>query len=817
MADFKEQDVFTGAIQTQGFSAQQAPDTSRFLRENMAQMDQNYARIESSQQAELDKKLKKQQEILSTLGQFSETAMNFAQTMGKAFIDQQIIEGQNKARSLGKTFNYGIDPKQEADLEELTEQSKKEHAAAGIAAVEMRKSGAPLEAVNYIKSLPVYQRIGATRSYLKNKGGVYKDYLKAFMQRDDIKLPHPNGGTFSPQQIDDDPVLMQVALAAASRQFMAEEVGIGSDFNPTAVAAKGLYESMDETEDTFMEVVRRNKTINDSSEMVAEATEIYRANGDLNAYLSALTGSIDEEGNVRGRGDALDYVFERMVDAYYAGDTSVKEQLENTPVLDENGNPTGQTWAQRFKNRIEGEKGVNARFDAIDRRKRQERRDQESANLEDRRLNFEAAARQRADEGRPFTDDEIDVMLQDAMADTGKDESFFPWFTKYQTVEKRDAKLEADELDDLRQRRGYLIESDLRNMSSATYKAYISIVQEDESIAQLPKSYTTDANKLITALTNEKFKDQIGVAEKSSDWEDMARRARDKYPQYVQEEIRAGNPPALAQKNALQRLKDNFAAGTYTKDPNITEDLQYLKTLRTARLTMGMNPKIDEYVFNGTDNELKRLVDYNEGRGEIPKFYYDMAQGQKNLTAWDIAAAQYRAAGYGELGVHGKKAQFDRLDPALQSVLTYKPTPNKVKRAQATSFKPEANVQGASGYRGSSEVVDTGLKDYKGRPIRLAPQAADSFKAMVAAMEAEGIPFNPNDMANVYRDEAEYLRLKREGYNPSSGGFHNFGLAFDGHGRLNEFARRRGAEFGFYPHDYEGTHGGHFEFRGVKQ
>lgn len=813
MAEFQEQDVFTGAIQTQGFSAQQAPDTSRFLRENMAQMDQNYARMESVQQAELDQKLKRQQEILKTLGEFSQTAMVFAQTQGKAFIDQQIIEGQNKARSLGKTFNYGIDPQQEANLEELTEQSKKEHAAAGLAAVEMRKTGAPLEAVNYIKSLPVYQRIGATRSYLKNKGGVYKDYLNAFMQRDDIKLPHPNGGTFSPQQIDDDPVLMQVALAAASRQFMAEEVGIGSDFNPTAVAAKGLYEEMDKTEDTFMQVVRRNKTINDSNQMVAEATDIFAANQDLNAYLSAMTGSIDNEGNVRGRSDALDYVFERLVDAYYAGDTSVKELLETTPVLDDNGNPTGQTWAQRFKNRLEGERGVNARFDAIDRRKRQERRDQESADLEDRRLNFQEASKQRAAEGRPFTDDEIEVLLQDAMADTGMDESYFPWFKNYQTVEKKEAKMEADELDELRKRRGYLIESDLSDKSAATYKAYISIVQDDESIAQLPKSYTSDASKLITALTNERFKEQIGVTEKSTEWEDMARRARDKYPQYIQEEIRAGNPPALAQKNALQRLKDNFAAGTYTKDPDMTEDLQYLKTLRSARYTMAENPKIDEYVFNGTEDDLKRLVDYNEGRGEIPKFYYDMAQGQKHLTAWDIAAAQYRAAGYGELGVHGKKAQFDRLDPALQSVLTYKPTPNKVKRAQATSFRPQANVQGEGGYRGSTDVVDVGLKDYKGRPMRMAPAAAEQWKAMIKA----GMPFNSADVANVYRDEAEYMRLRKEGYNPSSGGFHNFGLAIDVHGATGEWLRKNGAQFGWFPHDYEGTHGGHYEFRGVKQ
>jgi len=39
MAEFQEQELFRGTAQSQGFAPLQAPDTSRFLRENMAQVD----------------------------------------------------------------------------------------------------------------------------------------------------------------------------------------------------------------------------------------------------------------------------------------------------------------------------------------------------------------------------------------------------------------------------------------------------------------------------------------------------------------------------------------------------------------------------------------------------------------------------------------------------------------------------------------------------------------------------------------------------------------------------------------------------------
>jgi len=687
MAEFQEQQLFQGAAQSQGFAPMQAPDTSRFLRENMGTIDANFARMQSQQEAVNERKLNEQQRLLETLGQFSTTAMNFAQTLGKNYIDQQIIEGQNKARSLGKSLNYGISAEKERQFTDTLNQEKQVQSQMADVALGMGKQNAPIEAVNFIKSLPQYQRIGAYRTYLANKAGTYKAYLANFLQRGDINLPRPGGGTFTPQQVDDNPELLQIVLGAAGRMFMAEEVGIGADFNPSGIAAKPLYEAMDKADDEYMYNIRQQSSINNSADMVAQARETFRANGDLNAFLSALTGSIDEYGKMRGRSEALNEIFKEIETAYSAGDTEILNALDQ--VVD--GDAKGQTWRQRFANRIEGEKGLNAAIEAIDRRNRARLDEQEIEEMKQRKRSWEDAMKDMASRGETLTEFQQKQALEDAMKETGKPASAFPWITDTMTKEKQDREQEETALNDLRRKRGYLIESDLRDVSMDTYRKFISIVQTDQPLATIPKHFESDANSKINALTDDHFKVTEGDAPKTNDWQDMARRARDAYRVYIQENIQAGMSQQEAQQKALDRVEKNFAVKTYTKDPNVPSTLRYRKTLSSARLSMAEMPKIDTYVFNGTDNELKQLQAYSKGQGEIPKLYYDLAVGQKNLTAWDIAAAQYRAAGYGELGKSAKRVQYERMDPAVQAVIDYKPNVNRLNRATTSSFNSQTS------------------------------------------------------------------------------------------------------------------------------
>jgi len=134
----------------------------------------------------------------------------------------------------------------------------------------------------------------------------------------------------------------------------------------------------------------------------------------------------------------------------------------------------------------------------------------------------------------------------------------------------------------------------------------------------------------------------------------------------------------------------------------------------------------------------------------------------------------------------------------------------KMAKVQSASGGGLIPAMSGGGYVGASNVVDTGYQDYKGRPVMLAPPAASAFKQMVS----DGMPYNPADVANVYRDKAEYNRLKSQGYSPASNSFHNHGEAADIHGAMNTWIRKNGAKYGWKANDYSGSHGGHFEYKG---
>jgi len=77
------------------------------------------------------------------------------------------------------------------------------------------------------------------------------------------------------------------------------------------------------------------------------------------------------------------------------------------------------------------------------------------------------------------------------------------------------------------------------------------------------------------------------------------------------------------------------------------------------------------------------------------------------------------------------------------------------------------------------------------------------------------MPFKSSEVTSVYRDEAEYLRLVREGYNPAANSSHNYGEGADIQGGMNQWIKKNGKKYGWYYVDYPGTHGGHFEWKGA--
>jgi hypothetical protein len=95
-----------------------------------------------------------------------------------------------------------------------------------------------------------------------------------------------------------------------------------------------------------------------------------------------------------------------------------------------------------------------------------------------------------------------------------------------------------------------------------------------------------------------------------------------------------------------------------------------------------------------------------------------------------------------------------------------------------------------------------------GQPIRIAyGPASEAFDKMLA----DGFP--TEGITNVFRDEKEYLRLRKAGYGAAPNSYHNHGLAIDAHGVSLLWLKKYGAKYGWVHEPGYVGHGGHFIFK----
>ena len=110
--------------------------------------------------------------------------------------------------------------------------------------------------------------------------------------------------------------------------------------------------------------------------------------------------------------------------------------------------------------------------------------------------------------------------------------------------------------------------------------------------------------------------------------------------------------------------------------------------------------------------------------------------------------------------------------------------------------------------------VDTGYKDYKGRPIKLSPQAAKAFIKMAKDAEEQGIPNLGSYITSHFRSEE-----KNENVGGVRGSKHLTGNAIDidmlNPGPGDEWIQKNGAKYGFIYNGYK-PDSTHFDFDPTK-
>jgi len=512
------------------------------------------------------------------------------------------------------------------------------------------------------------------------------------------------------------------ALVGYTKEFTSKFLSEFEDYSNSLVAKYALP-FIEQGKAKRVQSIRAQETADRSTGIVENATIQLLADNNLESFLNSVRYTVDRNGNYLGRKGALDLLETINQRQARAGNPLNFDVLGES--IASNGKP--------FKDHPRFEYLKDQRDDIL-RGNFAEEQAQEQQALQEIENNFYQAALSR---DVPFNDAEIRAMQEDFERDTGRDRSQAPWLQRYETSTERDIEDDKEKLDELIMRRGFLIESDLRDVHPSVYKSYINVVKEHEPLAKPPKGQDSDVRTFINGTVNQLYKEEIGATDKSQKWQIARDNVQAEYDRLYQSNIREGMNQRQAYLDARDQLFIEFGSGSsvppatrdkYTSVTAVPRDRNAVRRAIDGKNYL-RNPNIDlnSFVIPGTEAELAELEKYNQGIGEIPMYYYNITRDNKNLSAFDLANAQYFAHTGKQLGKGASEEAFDAADPALQQVLNYRPTRSKIFRSMKdTDFSDSSIGVSSAGPNPTARAV----------VFKIAQNSGAKFPELVAAQWA---------------------------------------------------------------------------------
>lgn len=334
MAEFKEENLFTGAAQSQGFAPMQAPDISPLLRENAGVWDRNFAKAHSQQAIQNDAELKRKINMYEGLGVFSSKFMDAAKLLGEAYINNQMVEGNAKTRNWGLDNNFGVAPEVTQQQQAAEQAVADEDGEMAVVANEMVKNGEPLDVLNAIKELPQYQRIIATKNYLSNRAIAADRSFKQYLTQENTHVD-AQGNKFTTSQANFDPAKTYTVARDWALQFDTE-TGVE---NFSEYALRKYNEQILKLQNGAVDYARDQQNLRQSHATRAGRIEAFK-NGDItiNQLVHGIVGTAETKDKRYDFTAAWDFVFEKVIPAGYRNgwmdDTKLAELLKEKSTLD---------------------------------------------------------------------------------------------------------------------------------------------------------------------------------------------------------------------------------------------------------------------------------------------------------------------------------------------------------------------------------------------------------------------------------------------------------------------------------------------------
>ena len=557
---------------------------------------------------------------------------------------------------------------------------KKNKLAFDSAALKVQEKGGSFQESEEVKNMSGWKLYGYTKQKAIMAGDNYKAWMEGEMaNNNDLQISY-GGRDFTPSQANSLPE-KSVAMGALRRKYIEDRELLGVN---RFLLADHFYDKAITSHGQIMAQYQKDDAIERSFLNEEQAVRDFRADKDFGALVSTLGPLWDKTGKRNGRRGALDKAIQIVKDQMDIGELDdeqlAKIRASKTTV---NGKEVvvGKYWQTRFDKLEEDlikeqEENLQSELDA---------QENEGKRI---KIDFRNWLRERIKNKEDITEAHLEKWAEIYEAATG--DSAPDFITNYKSKEDRDDDEDIKRLKKLRQSRGFLVESDLDDVSEDVYERMIGFVQEDKPLADAPKYFDTEAKQFIRGWTNVVIENKDGSKDDTPSYNEGFWNAYRDYNRLFAGYIRKGEPHDEAQKRALEDVEKNFALDkgidailnskywtTKKLEPeekrkpsqvviDITSGIAEVKKYGTKQKILN---GLTETVIPGSEAYLIEGRKFKEGkRDDIPHYYRRIAESFKDFSAWDILDAQLKADG--EKGGLGDRPEVLEVldDPLLEDL-----------------------------------------------------------------------------------------------------------------------------------------------------
>jgi len=502
-----------------------------------------------------------------------------------------------------------------------------------------------------------------------------------------------NGREISPNTTN--PSERSAWVAYHRSQFLAQY----SQYKP-ALLSKHLFPSIQKHDQTSSmewgaeqsETIKRNRQV----ELKDEIYAAMKAN-DFDKVLGFQLKYANEFGDIQKARTAAAKIIEDLVSS---GEVT-REEFENYLEHRFNHKGSGETDVMSIFGRDYA--GVMAALDRKD--DKDFRISERDYKLKERAFeeNFNRLTQEAEDSGEPLTEEDIEALRRRAGTFNTR------YMDDYKTRQDRDEKEIRRRLILLRSPngRGYLIPGDLEGVPDGILEEFGQQVKDDASIADGSTEYFGYAKKQINGYIKGSFALEFGEIPGTHKGlaEDMQMRAELDYKRKFTAAMQTNkysttkdaHEAAMAEVKAeIQKIGSGITGETPLKSSeylsaDIQASTQNQENLQLARADVRGGADMYNQVLSGSRPALEELqANRANNSSQIPLFYQLIADDIPNMTGWDVADAQLRAAG-DKNGLTKPPAEtlVDGLSPRVRNFLRNNHSPSRTYQGMITGDASE--------------------------------------------------------------------------------------------------------------------------------